>query len=391
MQSLTGIRVIENANYVSGPYAGMILADLGATVIKVERPETGDPFREWGGRDSQYTPSFMAYNRGKKSVTINLKHARGQSIFRHLASTADVVVENYRPSVAAGWGIDADALRTSNPELVYCCISGLGRTGKYSGRPTYDAIGQARSGLWSMLTDMAQPEGVGPAISDQLAGLFAALGVVAGLHERSSTGVGVDVDLSLLSATMAFLPEAIANWTVSAEVPDASSRIRRSQTYALVAKDGKPLTVHLSSPEKFWRRLVAILERPELASDDRFHDIRGRVAHYDELRAELASVIETRTRSEWMDIFDRAELPAAPIYTLPEALASAADSGQSVLKNFGDDGTPLASLPFGQKLRSDHDRKFATTPTIGEHNEKYFTELGYEGDEIKSLRAGGTI
>ncbi|MCZ6564207.1 MAG: CaiB/BaiF CoA-transferase family protein, partial [Deltaproteobacteria bacterium] len=181
---LKKIKVLEMAHVISGPYAGMLLADLGADVIKVEMPGTGDYFRIWDGKDDAIRPSFAAYNRGKRSVTINVQTQSGQELYLRLASKVDVVLENFRPGTLERFGVGYEAIREENPDVIYCSLTGMGPTGPYKHRPTYDAIAQAMSGLWSQLTDMDRPEPVGPAISDQLSGLYAAYGILGALVSR---------------------------------------------------------------------------------------------------------------------------------------------------------------------------------------------------------------
>jgi crotonobetainyl-CoA:carnitine CoA-transferase CaiB-like acyl-CoA transferase len=184
---LSGYRVIEAARFVTGPYACQLLADLGADVIKIEDPEGGDPFRGWD-RDSGYASMFHAFNRNKRSLTLDLRQPRGREIVARLVKNADAFVENFRPGVADKLGIGYAALSAINPRLVYCSISGVGRDGPYAQRPVYDIVGQGLSGLLSLLVDLDDPHPVGPTFSDTLTGLFAGYGILAALHARVKTG-----------------------------------------------------------------------------------------------------------------------------------------------------------------------------------------------------------
>src|SRR5215218_9644977 len=211
-QALTGVRIVEMANVISGPYTGMLLADLGADVIRVEMPGSGDVFRLWDGTAGAMRPQFAAYNRGERSITINVRHEGGREAYLRLAATADVVLENFRPGTLDRMGVGYDEVRAENPSVIYCNITGMGLSGPSHDRPTYDAIGQALSGLWSQLTDMQNPEPVGPPLCDQLASLYAVYGVLAALFSREKTGRGQRLEASMLGAGLAFETTPVADY-----------------------------------------------------------------------------------------------------------------------------------------------------------------------------------
>ena len=245
---LDGVVVLEVAQVITGPMAGLQLAELGADVVKVEPPERGDSFRRWEGGGDGVPSSFAAYNRGKRSVTLDLKTARGRDLYTRLAGRADVVLENFRTGAMDAAGIGPDALRHRHPRLVYCSITGMGTTGPRASQPTYDAVAQATSGLWSQFTDLAAPEPLGPPLADQLTALYATIGVLAALDRRNRTGAGSTVEVSMLSACMAFQTLAITGILAGGEVPDRTTRPRLSLTFALRGADGLPFCVQLSSP-----------------------------------------------------------------------------------------------------------------------------------------------
>src|SRR5262249_51964691 len=297
--ALGAIRVLEFASYVSGPFAGMLLSDLGAEVIKIEAPEGGDPFRNWGKQD--YNGTFGSMNRNKKSVTLDLKTEAGRASARRLALAADVIIENFRSGVMERLGLGYETLAVANPRLVYCSITGFGSDGPYCGRPGYDTVGQAVSGLLAVLTDRAAPQPMGVSLSDHLAGTFAAYGVLAALMARNASGRGQKVETSLLQATLAFLGENAAHYFEDHHVPSRVSRCRRAQVFAFAAGDGLPFVVHLSSPEKFWRGLLVATNREALGADERFVTREARVKNYDALCAELAAAFRARPRADWLD------------------------------------------------------------------------------------------
>src|SRR5437868_8721228 len=215
--ALDGIKVLEFASYVSGPFAGMLLSDLGAEVVKVESPEGGDPFRNWGKQD--YNGTFGSMNRNKKSVTLDLKTEAARASAQRLALGADVIIENFRSGVMERLGLGYEALAADNPGLVYCSITGFGSDGPYRSRPGYDTVGQAVSGLLAVLTDCKAPQPMGVSLSDHLAGTFAAYGVLAALMARNASGRGQKVETSLLQATLASLGENAATFFDDGRVP----------------------------------------------------------------------------------------------------------------------------------------------------------------------------
>lgn len=317
--ALDGITVLEFANYVSGPYAGMLLGDLGATVIKIEHPDGGDPFRGWGKAD--YNPTFGSMNRNKKSVTIDLKSEKGQMQARQLARNADVVIENFRPGTMERLGLDYESLATDNPRLIYCSVTGFGSKGPYSDRPGYDTVGQAVSGLLAVLTDRKAPQPMGISLSDHLTGVFACYGILAALMARTTTGRGQRVETSLLQATVAFLGENAANFFEDGHVPSRKTRCMRAQVFAFTAGDSLPFVVHLSSPPKFWQGLLTATERRDLGSDERFKTRDARVQNYDALQEELETIFRTRPRAEWLARLGEADVPCGPINGIDEVFA----------------------------------------------------------------------
>ena len=284
--ALAGVRVVEFANYVSGPYAGMLLGDLGADVIKVEEPTRGDPFRGWGR--VEYSPTFASVNRNKKSVTIDLKSEAGKADARALVREADVVIDNFRPGTLERLGLGYADLTADNERLVWCSITGFGTDGPYAHRPGYDTVGQAMSGLLSLLTDPANPQPMGISLSDHLAGVTACNGILAALVARGRTGRGQRVDTSLLESAISFCGENMARYFDNGKVPVRATRTKQAQVYAFAAGDGKALVVHLSSPTKFWRALCEVVGRTQWLEDPRFESKESRGKNYDDVAQGLA-------------------------------------------------------------------------------------------------------
>ena len=297
----------------------MLLSDLGAEVVKIESPDGGDPFRNWGKQD--YNGTFGSMNRNKKSVTLDLKTKEGQAAARKLALSADVVIENFRAGAMERLGLGYEDLAVDNPKLIYCSITGFGSEGPYRSRPGYDTVGQAMSGLLAVLTDRKAPQPMGISLSDHLAGTFAAYGVLAALMARHTTGRGQKVETSLLQAALAFLGENAATFFEDGRIPSRATRCQRAQVFAFTAGDGLPFVVHLSSPEKFWRGLLTATNREVLAADERFRSREARVKNYDSLCAELAAAFQARPRAEWLKLLEAQDVPSGPLNTLDEVFA----------------------------------------------------------------------
>jgi len=313
---LEGVRVVEHGTFITGPAASMLLADLGADVVKVELPETGDPFRAFKG--GLYSPHFQTYNRNKRSVTANTKNASDRDRFDRLIVDADVYIQNFRPGFAEQIGAGEARLRGLNPRLIYCAISGFGATGPASGRPSYDTVAQAASGYLRLLVNPGNPRVVGPAIADAITGYYAAYGILGALHERHTTGHGRTVEVSMLEAMAHFNLDAFTHLFSVGEVMGPYSRPSVSQSYVMACADGKWLALHMSSPEKFWQGLAVSIERPNLFDDPRFATRTARIEHQEDLIEVLGAIFVKRNRDEWCRRLEANDVPHAPMYTTAE-------------------------------------------------------------------------
>jgi crotonobetainyl-CoA:carnitine CoA-transferase CaiB-like acyl-CoA transferase len=315
--ALDGVTVLEVANYVSGPYAAMLLGDLGATVIKIEAPNGGDPFRGWGTVD--YSATFGSLNRNKKSVVLDLKNATDVEMLRGLVRDADVFIQNFRPGTLERSGLGYDDVKQLNPRLIYTSITGFGNAGPYRDYPGYDTVGQGMSGLLSLLTEMDDPKPMGISLSDHLAGIFACYGVLAALFARERTGRGQHVETSLLESSIAFLAENAANFFEgSGSSPSRATRTHQAQVFTFVSSDGKPFVVHLSSPPKFWQGLLAAAGAPSMATDERYATRPARIKNYDVLDAELGAIFRTKTRDVWLELLRKHDVPCGPLNDFKE-------------------------------------------------------------------------
>jgi crotonobetainyl-CoA:carnitine CoA-transferase CaiB-like acyl-CoA transferase len=315
---LDGIRIVEQGTFITGPCAGMMLADLGADVIKVESAGNGDPYRAF--KTGFYSAHFQAYNRNKRAIGLDLKDEADREVFYKLIAQSDVYIQNFRPGAAARFGADFETLIKINPKLVYCSISGFGPDGPYAQRPVYDSVAQAVSGFLSVAIDPSQPRFIGPALADAITGIYAALGISAALVERGRTGQGKRIDVSMLEAMMHFAVEPFMGYFALGEEPSGTDRPRLAQAYIMRCKDDKLFAFHLSSLEKFWDALVEAVGAQHLAADPRFATRLLRIDNYDALNRALNEIFATRNRAEWTERFSAFDVPFAPINSISDVL-----------------------------------------------------------------------
>jgi len=386
---LDNITVIECATFVTGPYATALLADLGARVIKIESAPDGDPYRYFAP-DPAFSFNFAHLNRNKESLVLDLKAPKGKEICLELLEKADVFVENFRPGTADRLGIGYETLKVSNPKLVYCSISAFGQSGPYAGKPGFDTLGQAMSGLLSLLSDPNDPKVMGMALSDYVTGLSAGYGILAALMARVNSGIGCRVETSLLQATLSFIGETAAGYLRTGNVPNRMARVKNAHAFALVCQDGKPLAIHCSVPEKFWLALLNASERMDLAVDERFKTRDARRQHYEALEQILAPTFKTKTRDQWLKILAAHDVPAVPLYDVAEVLD---DPQVKHLDLIEETEHPTAGkLRFvGGPVRFDNciRTKTAPPPLVGAHSEQILRELGHADAVINELVVKG--
>lgn len=384
---LEGIRIIESANVITGPFAGMLLAHLGADVIKVEGP-SGDPFRNWDPEKREISPSFDVYNRGKKSISLDLKTSEGSGIFKRLVKTADVVIENSRPGAMERLGLGWEDLKAINPKLVYCSITGLGSWGPESNQPTFDAVAQALSGLWSQYTDLSNPEPVGPPMADQLTGLYAAFAILAGVESTRRSGAGTKLEVSMLASCVAFQGSNLASFLDSGLVSTKSTRAEMSQSYALLGSDGLPFAVHLSSPQKFWEGLCRVVGRPELISDGRFSTKAARVANYYQLKEILQEAASVHARDWWLEELRKNDVPSAPILNVKEALDHPQVEALGIIGTNGD-GKRWLKSPVA--VSGEYMGATDPAPLLSADCDRILDGLNLSSEEISDLRNRSVI
>jgi crotonobetainyl-CoA:carnitine CoA-transferase CaiB-like acyl-CoA transferase len=386
---LDNITVIECATFVTGPYATALLADLGARVIKIESAPDGDPYRYFAP-DPAFSFNFAHLNRNKESLVLDLKAPKGKEICLELLKTADVFVENFRPGTAARLGIGYERLKVLNPKLVYCSISAFGQSGPYAEKPGFDTLGQAMSGLLSLLSDPHDPKVMGMAVSDYVTGLSAGYGILAALLARANSGVGCRVETSLLQATLSFIGETAAGYLRTGSVPNRMARVKNAHAFALVCQDGKPLAIHCSVPEKFWLALLQAAERMDIAADERFKSRDSRRQNYEALEKTLASTFKTKTRGDWLKILEAHDVPAVPLYDVAEVLDDPQVKHLGLIEEIEH---PTAGRlrfvggPVGfDNLAKD---KAAPPPLVGAQSENILRALGHDDAAIKELVSQG--
>jgi formyl-CoA transferase len=394
MKALEGLRVIDWTQAMAAPFCTMNLADMGAEVIKIEPPGEGEPTRRTGAvqRNGQ-AAEFLSVNRGKKSLTVDLKHPDGVALMKRLVATADVLVQNYRPGVARRLGLAWEDLRVVNPRLVYCSISGFGATGPYASRGGYDLIAQGMSGIMSVTGDEEGPPAkAGIPLSDLAAGLFGAYGILCALEYRERTGEGQFVDTSLLEAAMALTVwEATEHWATGRTPRRLGSAHRLSAPYqALRARDGY-FTVGANN-DKLFEAFCRAIERPDLLDDARFSSRASRLGHREALIAQIEKTTAARDRAVWLARLDAAGVPGGPINTYPEALA---DPHTLARKMVVDLDHPLAgaikALGIPVKLSDTPGAVDRPAPLLSQHTAEILVGLGYGPAEQQALRDKGVI
>ena len=364
---LAGVRVVEHGTFITGPAASMLLADLGADVIKVELPGAGDPFRAFQG--GLYSPHYQTYNRNKRSVTLDTRQADDLAQFDVLIKEADVYIQNFRPGFAQQVGAGEERLRGLNPRLIYCAISGFGATGPSSHRPTYDTVAQAASGFLNLLINPASPRVLGPAMADSLTGFYAAYGILGALHERHATGAGRKVEVSMFEAMTHFNLDAFQHLFSANEVMGPFSRPSVSQSYVLQCSDGKWVALHMSSPPKFWQGLATAMERTDIFDDPRFATREARIAHQPEMIDVLGPIFARRDRAEWCRRLEAQDVPHSPMYTTAEVPD---DPQARHLQLFVETQHPVVGTfrTVRSPVSFDGERALQVTapPLLGEHN-----------------------
>ena len=383
------MRVLDLSRVLAGPYATMVLADLGADVIKVERPAGGDDTRRWGppfrGPDAAY---FLSVNRGRRSVALDLTRPDHREVLDRLLASADVVVENFLPRHLERFGLDPDAELARHPGLVWTSIRGAGSDGPAGDEPGYDAMVQARSGLMSITGPAGgPPTKVGVAVGDLVAGLHTAVAVLAALRHRDRSGQGQRIEVPLLETTIALLANQAANYLIGGQVPEPLGNHHPNiAPYGAYACAGGAVVIGAGNDAQF-RRLCVALGRPELADDPRFSDNATRVGHAAALTGELEAVLTTRPAGHWQAALGAAGVPVAPVNRLDQVFADEHVRAVGLVAEVEHASGPLPQVRAPVAMSATPPALTLPPPLLGEHTEEILAALGYDRATVERLLA----
>ena len=395
---LAGLKIVELARVLAGPWAGQVLADLGADVIKIESL-AGDDTRQWGPpfvengdgtRDAAY---FHACNRGKRSIAVDFTTSGGRDIVRRLASRADVLIENFRVRGLRKYRLDYQALQAINPRLIYCSVTGFGQTGPYADLPGYDFLIQAMGGIMDLTGDPGgEPQKVGVAFADIFSGLYAVIAIQAALAARAQTGHGQWIDMALFDVQVGVLANQAMNYLVSGVAPTRLGNAHPNIVpYQVFAAADSSLVIAVGNDGQF-RNLVGVLAVPDIADDPAFATNEARVANRAKLIAGLSALIAKFKRADLLKRLERARVPAGPINNVAEVFADPQliDRGMRLnLPRPGSDGVPTVRTPI---LMSESNLVYGrASPRLGEHTSEVLAELGYEMEEVTGLMTNGAV
>jgi crotonobetainyl-CoA:carnitine CoA-transferase CaiB-like acyl-CoA transferase len=395
MGPLAGVKVIEMCHVMAGPTCGRMLADMGADVIKLERVPDGDDTRRMLPPEINGEPAaFMMMNAGKRGIAVDLKHARGREVLKRMLTSADVVTENYRADTMSKLGLGYDELKDINPALVYCAISGFGRTGPYASRGGYDLIAQGMSGLMSITGEGPgrPPVKVGGPICDITAGILAAMGVLAAYVHRLKTGQGQMVDTSLYEAgiTHTYWQSAIALATGEAPGPMGSAHPLNAPYQAVETADG--WITFSGANTRNWQRLCELLGRPELVEDARFTDNAGRMANLDALMEILSAEFAKKPRDQWLAELEAAKIPAGPVFDVLEMQADPHTLAREMVVEVAHPRAgPVKTIGLPVKFTQTPGGVGGPAPVYGQHTREVLAEFGYGTDEVESLITDGAV
>ena len=393
---LDGIRVLDVTNVLAGPFCSYQLVLMGAEVIKIEQPNTGDLARRLGADPTAAArlmgASFVAVNAGKQSVTLNLKHDEAKQIFKQLTAQAHVVIENFRPGVMKRLGLAYEVLTKINPRIVYCAVSGFGQDGPLASRPAYDQVIQGMSGVMSVTGDeRSAPLRVGYPVCDTVGGMTAAFAICAALVDAGANGCGRMIDVSMLESTLATMGWVVSNYLNAGTVPKpiGNENFTAAPSGTFRTADG---LLNIAANESYqYEKLCDLLGRPDLKTDRRFADRDVRKGNRDAINREIQQVLMTRGAAEWEQLMIEAGVPAGCVLSVPEILAHPQVTGRQFITKF-DHGDGAQVLTGGGFRLSDAEvRAPGPAPSLSQHTEPWLRKLGYSGDKIQELRCNGAI
>ena len=396
---LAGVRVLDLTNVLAGPFCTYQLALLGAEVIKIERPGSGDLARQLGARPDLNQrgmgASFLAQNAGKKSVTLNLKHPEGRRIFEQLAAAADVVVENFRPGVMERMGLGYERLRSLNPSLIYCAISGFGQTGELAQKPAYDQIIQGYSGVMAVTgTPETAPLRVGFPVCDTAGGLTACMAVLAGLLQRQRTGSGTFIDVSMLDSIIPMMGWIVSNYLIAGAEPQPMGNDNFTAAPSGTFRTAQGLLNIAANEQQQFEALCQVLGHPEWVSDPRFQGRESRKRHRQELNRLIEAALQSASAAEWETRLTERGVPAGPVLSVPEILAHPHVRQRGLLvrmEQVAGVGEPVSVVAMGATFDGRRPAPAAAPPVLGAHTDDILRQLGYTDPDIERLRREGVV
>ncbi|HCX04482.1 MAG TPA: carnitine dehydratase [Clostridiales bacterium] len=391
---LENIKVIDLSRVLAGPYGTMVLADLGADVLKIEMPKTGDDSRAFGPYVNNESAYFMSLNRNKKSLTLNLKKEEGKKILKDLLKDADVIVENYRPGTMEKLGLGYDVLKEINPKLIYAASSGFGHTGPYSKRPAYDGVIQAMGGIMSITGPKGgEPTRVGPSVADIFSGLFTAIGILAAVNERRETGKGTKVDVSMLDCQVGILENALARYFATGVAPKPAGNKHTSIVPFEPFNTSDGQIVIAAGNDNLWAKFCKAMGTEELIDDERFKTNPLRNKNYDALKPLIDEKIKEKTTEEWKKILLDAGVPSGPINNMEMLVKDEQVLARNMIQEVEHPVAGKQHLP-GIPIKMDgvSDKIRFPAPVLGQHNEEVLAErLGYSKEEIEKFKEEGVL
>ncbi len=393
-QALSGLRILDLSRVLAGPWCTQMLGDLGAEVIKVEQPDRGDDTRGWGppwhGEGAERLSAyFLATNRGKQSVTIDVAKPEGQALIRRLAGQCDVLVENFKVGGLARYGLDYDSLKAANPRLIYCSITGFGQDGPRSSQPGYDFMIQGLAGMMSVTGDPSnEPQKSGVAYADVMTGLHAVIGILAAITQRHSTGRGQHIDMALFDVGVSTLANQALNYLVSGIPPGQSGNAHMNVVpYQLFATLDGHIILAIGNDAQF-ARFAALIGHGEWADDPRFQTNAGRIENRAALIPQIAAIMAARTSADWVAVLEAAGIPQGPVNRIDQALADPQALFRGLVTEAG--GRPAIASPL--RLSESSPAPSSAPPLLGEHSEAVLMQvLGLSREDVAALRKSGVI
>jgi CoA:oxalate CoA-transferase len=392
------VRVLDLTNVLAGPFCCYQLAQLGADVIKVEFPRAGDLARQLGAdpelNQKLMGASFLAQNAGKRSVTINLKNSAGKEVFLRLATTADAIVENFRPGVMEKLELGYQRLRKTKADLIYCAISGFGKDGPLKDNPAYDQIVQGLSGVMSVTGDKhSAPLRVGFPVADTIGGLTAAFAIAAALFRRTQSGQGEFIDVSMLEATLVTMGWAVSNWLIAGIRPEPLGNENMTASPSGTFKTGAGLLNIAANKQEQFETLCELIGRKELASDPRYADREERKRRRHELKADLEPALAGKSAREWSALLNKHGVPAGEVLSIPEVLEHPQLTERGLIKHFHTAGIErdIAVVRAGFRLASGDPQPASAPPSLGADTKEILEELGYDSAAIAKLKKDGAV